>query len=135
MNELVKNQQVASLLVRPAGDAGENPLSVGMPFPTTITLCEDIVVAGTTHVRGIDGILEGMQLPADVSLVRDVGNLHDRWAIKILHNGKRIGFVPCDVNEILARLMDGGKKLTGTVFEREALGRWNKLHMEVNLVD
>ena len=41
--------------------------------------------------------------------VRDAGNLHDRWAIKVMHEGKRLGFVPCDVNEILARLMDGGK--------------------------
>jgi len=70
-----------------------------------------------------------------VKLVRDAGNLHDRWAIKVMHEGKRLGFVPCDVNEILARLMDGGKKLTGTVFEREVRGQWNKLHMEVTLVD
>lgn len=106
-----------------------------MPFPTTITLCEDVVVAGTSHIVGIDDVLDGIELPADVKLVRDAGNLHDRWAIKVMHEGKRLGFVPCDVNEILARLMDGGKKLTGTVFEREVRGQWNKLHMEVTLVD
>lgn len=134
MSDLAITQQAASLLLRTANETGES-LNAGMPFPTTITLCEDVVVAGTSHIVGIDDVLDSIELPADVKLVRDAGNLHDRWAIKVMHEGKRLGFVPCDVNEILARLMDGGKKLTGTVFEREVRGRWNKLHMEVTLVD
>lgn len=134
MGDLAITQQAASLLLRTANETGED-LNAGMPFPTTITLCEDVVVAGTSHIVGIDDVLDGIELPADVKLVRDAGNLHERWAIKVMHEGKRLGFVPCDVNEILARLMDGGKKLTGTVFEREVRGRWNKLHMEVTLVD
>ena len=134
MSDLAITQQAASLLLRTANETGKG-LNVGMPFPTTITLCEDVMVAGTSHIVGIDDVLDGIELPADVKLVRDAGNLHDRWAIKVMHGGKRLGFVPCDVNEILARLMDGGKKLTGTVFEREVRGRWNKLHMEVTLVD
>lgn len=134
MSDLAITQQAASLLLRTANETGEDP-NAGMPFPTTITLCEDVVVAGTSRIVGIDDVLDGIELPADVKLVRDAGNLHDRWAIKVMHEGKRLGFVPCDVNEILARLMDGGKKLTGTVFEREVRGRWNKLHMEVTLVD
>lgn len=134
MSDLAITQQAASLLLRTANETGES-LNAGMPFPTTITLCEDVMVAGTSHIVGIDDVLDSIELPADVKLVRDAGNLHDRWAIKVMHEGKRLGFVPCDVNEILARLMDGGKKLTGTVFEREVRGRWNKLHMEVTLVD
>lgn len=134
MSDLAITQQAASLLLRTANETGEG-LNAGMPFLTTITLCEDVVVAGTSHIVGIDDVLDGIELPADVKLVRDAGNLHDRWAIKVMHEDKRLGFVPCDVNEILARLMDGGKKLTGTVFEREVRGQWNKLHMEVTLVD
>lgn len=134
MSDLAITQQAASLLLRTANETGES-LNAGMPFPTTITLCEDVMVAGTSHIVGIDDVLDSIELPADVKLVRDAGNLHDRWAIKVMHEGKRLGFVPCDVNEILARLMDGGKKLTGTVFEREVRGQWNKLHMEVTLVD
>ena len=134
MSDLAITQQAASLLLRTANETGED-LNADMPFPTTITLCEDVMVAGTSHIVGIDDVLDGIELPADVKLVRDAGNLHDRWAIKVMHEGKRLGFVPCDVNEILARLMDGGKKLTGTVFEREVRGQWNKLHMEVTLVD
>ena len=134
MSDLAITQQAASLLMRTANETGES-LNAGMPFPTTITLCEDVMVAGTSHIVGIDDVLDSIELPADVKLVRDAGNLHDRWAIKVMHEGKRLGFVPCDVNEILARLMDGGKKLTGTVFEREVRGQWNKLHMEVTLVD
>ena len=134
MSDLAITQQAASLLLRTANETGKG-LNAGMPFPTTITLCEDVVVAGTSHIVGIDDGLDGIELPAEVKLVRDAGNLHDRWAIKVMHEGKRLGFAPCAVNEILARLMDGGKKLTGTVFEREVRGQWNKLHMEVTLVD
>ena len=47
----------------------------------------------------------------------------------------KIGFVPADCNEVLARLMDGGKALSGKLTGKEKLGTWNKLHMEVSLDD
>lgn len=113
----------------------ERAPSVGMPFPTTIVLHEDIIVAGTTHIADLDCILENVEFPVQASFVRDPENLHDKWAIKVMLGDRRIGFVPCDVNEVLARLMDGGKMITATIFEKEQLGRWTKLHMEVKLVD
>lgn len=134
MSDLAITRQTASLLLHTGDDTG-NSLGMSMPFPTTITLHEDITIAGTTHVKNIDQILENVELPFPVEFVRDPGNIHDAWAIKVMLNGKRVGFVPCDVNEVLARLMDGGKRLDGRVFEKEQLGRWTKLHMEVNLVD
>ncbi len=134
MSDLAITQQTASLLLRTGAESGSG-LGMSMPFPTTITLHEDVMIAGTSHVKNIDQILEGVELPFSVEFVRDPGNIHDAWAIKVMLNGKRVGFVPCDINEVLARLMDGGKRLEGRVFEKEQLGRWTKLHMEVNLVD
>lgn len=133
MNDITLIPPGGEIFVRPNGESGG--ISIDLPFPTTIVLHEDIVVAGTTHVANLDGILEGIEFPADVNFVRDPDNLHDKWATKVMLEANRIGFVPCDVNEVLARLMDGGKRIEGTVFEKELLGKWTKLHMEVRLVD
>lgn len=134
MNDIAPIPQRGTIAVRPL-DEGGNVISIGMPFSTTIVLHEDVTVAGTTHIADIDAVLAGVELPADVRLVRDPANLHDAWAIQVMLGETRIGFVPCDVNEVLARLMDGGKRIEGTVFAHELVGRWNKLHMEVKLVD
>lgn len=134
MDDIALIPQDGGIVIRPDGEGG-NGISIGMPFPTTIVLHEDIVVAGTTHIADLDSILENVEFPADVHFVRDPGNLHDAWAIKVMLGSSRIGFVPCDVNEVLARLMDGGKRIEGTLFEKEIIGRWTKLHMEVKLVD
>lgn len=134
MNDIALIPQDGGITIRPDSKGG-NGISIGMPFPTTIVLHEDIVVAGTTHIADLDGILENVEFPTDVRFVRDPDNMHDAWAIKVMLGDDRIGFVPCDVNEILARLMDGGKRIEGTIFEKELLGRWTKLHMEVRLVD
>lgn len=134
MSDIAIVGKATSLLIGSCSN-GESPLGLSVPFPTTITLHEDILVAGTSHVDDIDAIIEGAALPFEVKLVRDPGNLHDTWAIKVMKGSKRIGFVPCDSNEVIARLMDGGKRIEGSVFEKEKLGRWTKLHMEVRLVD
>ena len=118
-----------------AASAAGAPLSVPVPFQNRIVLIEDTRVAGTTHIRGIDGIVEGLEIGMDLRLEREPGNLADCWAIRVYAGDDRIGFVPADCNEILARLMDGGKALSAKLIGQEKLGNWNKLHMEVSLDD
>ena len=118
-----------------AADATGTPLSVPMPFQNKIVLLEDARIAGTTHVRDIDDIVAGLQVGMDLRLEREPGNLADSWAIRVYAGSNRIGYVPADCNELLARLMDGGKALSATLIGKEKLGAWNKLHMEVALDD
>lgn len=115
--------------------AGGPSLSVPVPFQSKIVLIEDTRVAGTTHIHNIDAIAEGLEVGMDLRLEREPGNLADAWAIRVYANDVRIGYVPADCNEILARLMDGGKALSARLTGKEKLGRWNKLHMEVSLDD
>ena len=98
-------------------------------------LIEDARIAGTTHIRGIDGIVEGLEVGMELRLEREPGNLADCWAIRVFAGNDRIGFVPADNNEVLARLMDGGKALSAKLTGKEKIGSWNKLHMEVSLDD
>lgn len=111
------------------------PLSVPIPFQNKIVLVEDARIAGTTHIHDIDSIVGGLEEDAELRLEREPGNLADRWAIKVFANNAMIGYVPADNNEILARLMDGGKALSARFTIKEKVGTWNKLHMEVILDD
>ena len=116
-------------------DGSSASLSVPMPFANRIVLVDDMRIAGTTHVRGIDELAANLSDKQELTFEREPENLHDTWAIRVLADGKRLGYVPCDRNEILARLMDGGKHVGATVTRCEKIGNWNKIHMEVFLDD
>lgn len=118
-----------------AADAAGAPLSVPIPFQSKIVLIEDTRVAGTAHVHGIDEIVGKLEAGTDLRLEREPGNMADAWAIRVLAGSERIGYVPADCNEILARLMDAGKALSAKLTGKEKVGTWNKLHMEVSLDD
>ena len=118
-----------------AAEAGGASLSVPMPFQNSIVLIESTRVAGTTHIPGIDTIADGLEVGMTLRFEREPDNLADCWAIKVYAGEARIGYVPADCNEILARLMDGGKAVSGKLTGKEKLGNWNKLHMEVSLDD
>ena len=118
-----------------AADAAGMLLSVPMPFQNKIVLLEDTRVAGTTHIQGIDAVVHTLAVGAELRLEREPGNLADAWAIRVFAGSDRIGYVPADCNEVLARLMDGGKVLSAKLTGKEKVGNWNKLHMEVSLDD
>jgi len=118
-----------------AADAAGASLGVPVPFQNKIVLIENTRVAGTTHVHGIDEIAKKLEINADLRLEREPNNLADAWAIKVFAGDECIGFVPADCNEVLARLMDGGKALSAKLTGKEKLGTWHKLHMEVSLDD
>lgn len=117
------------------GLVGANTLSVPMPFESKIVLFESIRVAGTSHAPDIDATMGQMPDEARLDLVREPDNQADSWAIRVEHDGKKIGYVPADKNEVLARLMDGGKTLGGELVSRELRGTWWNVHMEVCLID
>lgn len=118
-----------------AANAGGTPLSVPVPFQNRIVLIEDTRVAGTTHIFDIDAIVAKLEVGMQLRFEREPDNLADCWAVKVFAGDKRIGYIPADCNEILARLMDGGKALSGKLTDMEKVGSWNKLHMEVSLDD
>ena len=118
-----------------AANASGMPLSVPLPFQNSIVLIEQTRVAGTTHISGIDAVVAGLEVGMTLRFEREPDNLADSWAIKVYAGEARIGYVPADCNEILARLMDGGKAVSGKLTGKEKVGNWNKLHMEVSLDD
>lgn len=109
---------------------------VPKPLSQPILIIPEVRVAGTTHVEGIDTLVEGLHEGNHLSFRRQTDNPYDRWAIHVLDGqDHHIGWFPADCNEIPARLMDGGKELYGQVVSLGLAGSWYKIGMAVYLDD
>ena len=104
--------------------------------PKSIRVVENTTVAGTRHVPAMAAIAEGYGKGDRLSLVRDAANPHDGWAVEVRDGAdRRIGYVSCEYNEFVARLIDGGKSVEGRLTDKEQIGSWTRLVMEVVLND
>lgn len=104
------------------------------PFAKEIFLIETHV-AGTSHVP-IRNIEPGISNGDSLVLRRETDNPHDPLAILILTGkGEKLGYVPRDRNEILARLMDAGKFLIARLESKEWQGDWLRVAARVFLRD
>ena len=131
--DLVKldHEKLTAILNSPDGAE-----AAGKPFAQRIFLVE-AVVAGTTHLPGDPLELFGRLAIGDrLDFFREADNPHDELAIVVKNpHGAKIGYVPRQKNEILARIMDAGKLVFGILADKEMVGRWLKLTMEIHLDD
>lgn len=102
----------------------------------SICVVENTTVAGTRHIPDVQSITAKYQPGDRLALRRDGENPFDPWAVGV-HDaaGQRIGYVSCECNEFVARLMDGGKSVEGRLTAKEQIGAWTRLVMEVHLND
>ncbi|MCI8424574.1 MAG: hypothetical protein HFJ72_02760 [Adlercreutzia sp.] len=102
----------------------------------SICVVENTSVAGTRFVPDMADIAKTYRTGERFSLVRDAQNPHDAWAIEV-HDGagRRVGYVSCECNEFVARLIDGGKSVEGRLESMEQIGTWTRLLMGVHLND
>lgn len=115
---------------------GHGQIDVPKPFSEPILLIEETRVAGTSHVDGLDEVVAELEPGARLAFTREPGNLHDKWAIRVAGpSGEKLGYVPADTNELLARLMDAGKQLYGVFLGSRLFGRYHRIDMEVYLDD
>lgn len=111
-------------------------LSVDMPFSNKICLVPHTRVAETGKVADIDEAAAALREGDTLRLVRQKGNLANRWAIQVLSpRGGKLGFVPRDVNQILARLLDGGKHVFAEVLDVSERNYWWRIEIAIYLDD
>lgn len=102
----------------------------------SICVVENTTVAGTRHVAGMAEMAEGYGAGERFSLVRDPRNRFDPWAVEVRDGqDRRVGYVSCECNEFVGRLIDGGKSVEGRLVAREQVGAWCRLVMGVHLND
>ena len=74
-------------------------------------------IAGTSYLN-LDEIEKSLEKDEFLKLMRQADNQHDSLAILIFDSkGNKLGYVPRDKNEVIARLMDAGKFIFGRLSE------------------
>lgn len=74
-----------------------------------ICILENSSVAGTGRVAGLDAYISRLTEGDRLTLEPDAENYFDDWAVRVLDpSGNRIGYITCEYNEIVSRLLQGG---------------------------
>ena len=108
-----------------------------MPFVQELFLLE-CEIAGTGFIEDIEEKVQALSAEAVVSLVREADNKHDKLAIRVDNtDGGKLGYIPRRKNEILARLLDGGKLLYGKVssIEFSDCSSWVDITIKIYMKD
>jgi len=110
----------------------ERPGGLALPYGRRILLlcCH---VAGTGYVQ-LDHIEPELRTGDYLVLRREPMNAHDPMATLVLDGKRRkLGYVPRESNEVIARLMDAGKHITTELVGKGWDGSWLRLDIEVFL--
>ncbi len=70
-----------------------------------------------------------------LDMKREGRNKYDHFAIALWYRQTKIGFIPKDKNQVLARLMDAGKQFYASITSKEIEGNWLKVEIQVMMKD
>jgi hypothetical protein len=94
----------------------------------------ECVIAGTSF-RKLDVIEAELQTKVELQMKREGKNEFDEYAIALHLKETKIGYIPRDKNEVIARLMDAGKAFYATIQAKEWEGNWLRLDIKVYIKD
>ena len=92
------------------------------------------MVAGTSY-QSLKEIEKEIIHNAVFDLTREPTNKFDKRAIAISYNKNKIGYIPKEKNEVIANLMDAGKKFSAKLISKSWEGNWLKIVVEIYLND
>jgi len=132
MSELIRIDETNIVSILTSAKSG---LELGKPFSQQIFLIS-ASIAGSYYVDDIDKLLDEMKIGAKLRFVREPDNQYDELAILVKdQNDNKLGYVPRKKNPILARLMDAGKLIYGTVKTINNDGNYINIEMEIFMDD
>jgi len=132
MNEVIRIDETNILAVL---NGGKGLFDIGKPFSRQIYLIS-ASIAGSYYVDNIDEIIEELKEGTKLQFFREPENKHDELAIVVKNqNNEKLGYVPRQKNPILARLMDAGKLIYGTVKKIENDDNYINIEMEIFMSD
>jgi hypothetical protein len=92
------------------------------------------IVAGTSH-QALDSVESSLRGAVKLEVVREANNQFDPFAVALHFQGVKIGYVPRDKNEVIARLLDAGKTFFAVIQASDREGKWLKLDVRVFIQD
>lgn len=93
------------------------------------------IVAGTSY-QNLTQIEEKIIInETKLTLKREPDNEYDKFAILVLFDNHKLGYIPKAKNQTIARLMDAGKEFYAKAIQKEWEGKWLRIDIEVFLVD
>lgn len=105
-----------------------------LPFVREIVVLE-CHVAGTSYLD-LKEIEPQLKVKDRFILFREPENKHDKFAVAIYTADKyKLGYLPRDRNESVARLLDAGKTIFADLKSKKWQDEWLKLDIGVWLVD
>ena len=124
------NPRIINLLINSFGKDG-----LPLPYVKEIFLMK-CHIAGTSYRKNIKAIEKELQEKDLLVFKRETDNQHDKLAIVIFDTkGQKLGYVPRDRNEVIARLMDAGKLIFGKLERKQWRDDWLKADIRVYMRD
>ncbi|MEO6670755.1 MAG: HIRAN domain-containing protein [Ferruginibacter sp.] len=94
----------------------------------------ECLVAGTSF-RKLDTVEPQLTHTVKLDIKREPANEFDKFAVALHYAETKIGYLPKEKNEVIARLMDAGKSFYATIEAKEWEGNWLRLGVRVYLRD
>ena len=92
-------------------------------------------LAAGTSFRKLDKVQYDLKETVHLEMKREGKNEFDEFAVALWFQNTKVGYIPREKNEVLARLMDAGKQFYATISANETEGNWLKLDIKVMLKD
>lgn len=102
-----------------------------MPKEILVLEC---MIAGTSF-RKLESVEPELISEVKLNCKRESGNEHDQYAIGLWFNDTKVGYIPRDKNEVIARMMNAGKTFFAVLHAKEWTGNWLRLDIKVYLKD
>ena len=132
MNEIIRINETNIVSILNSSKSG---LDLGKPFSRQIYLIS-ASIAGAFYVDGIYELLDKIIPGTKLRFVREPDNKYDKLAILVKdQDDNKLGYVPREKNPILARLMDAGKLIYGTVKTINDDDSYINIEMEIFMDD
>ena len=94
----------------------------------------ECLVAGTSF-RKMENIEPQLTSEVKLKICREAKNEYDEFAVALHFDNIKVGYIPREKNEVVARLMDAGKQFFATIRAKEWEGNWLRLDIKVYLKD
>lgn len=94
----------------------------------------ECLVAGTSF-RQLTNVEASLSATVRLDVKREFNNEFDPFAVSLHFTDTKVGYIPKDKNEVIARLMNAGKSFSATIEAKEWEGNWLKLAVKIFMMD